>query len=227
MLASVTKAYRSVLGAALRHRPTTILIVAGSLAIAAAAIPGMKIFLMPSMADSSVNLSISLPIGTTLDKTEAIVREMEKTILEGVDGWTSVISSAGSGRGPSGSYRGSITIQLPQAGKQKDNAEKIQQKLRAHFERFPEARFVFGMDRRRQMQGGSDIDIALRSSDLDVALKTAQAIQDLIEKRVPGLEKPSIDLTEGLPQVEIIIDRNRAYDLGVSIAAAARERMRP
>ncbi len=223
VLSFITRIYRFVLCGALRHRLTTILIVIGALGITAAALPRMSIYLMPGMADASVELSISLPIGTTLDKTEAIVREMEQVVLSEVEGWKSIIANAGSGRGPSGSYRGSISIQLPEADQQIDTIATIQEKLRPHFDRFPEARFNFGMDRRRQMQGGADIDIALRSNDIAGSLKTANDIAELLKTAVPGLDEPSIDLTEGLPQVEVIIDRDRAYALGVNVATAARE----
>ncbi len=219
----ISRGYRYLLSAALRHRLTTVLIVIGSLVLSAAAVPRMRVYLMPEMADSQVSLNISLPIGTTLEKTESVVRNIEAAALEEVQGWTSIIANAGSGRGPGGSYRGSIRIQLPEASKQIDTVEVIQAKLSRHFDTFPEARFNFSMGMRRQMQGGADINIALRSNDIEGSYQLANEIMEVMEKQVSGLERPSLDLTEGLPQVEVHIDRDRAYALGVNIAAAARE----
>ncbi len=219
----ITRAYRYILKASLKHRLTATIIVIGSLLLSALAVPRMNIFLMPEMIDTSVNLSVNLPIGTTLETTEEIVRELEAVVLNEVEGWTSVIARAGSGRGPAGSYRGSIAIQLPEASKQIDTVADVQEKLQAHFDRFPEARLSFGMGMRRQMQGGADINIALRSNDIEGSTRVANELMDILEYHVPGLERPNIDLSEALPQIEVHFDRDRAYALGINIAQAARE----
>jgi HAE1 family hydrophobic/amphiphilic exporter-1 len=75
----------------------------------------------------------------------------------------------------------------------------------------------------RMLAGGSDIDLALRIDEIDEGLAAAQGIMDLIKTHIPELTEISIDMTEGLPQVEVVIDRERAYNLGVTIAGAARE----
>jgi HAE1 family hydrophobic/amphiphilic exporter-1 len=73
------------------------------------------------------------------------------------------------------------------------------------------------------MLGGADIDLALRIHEIAPGLETASEINALIEEKVPELIEVSIDMTEGLPQVEVIIDRGRAYNLGLSVGAIARE----
>jgi HAE1 family hydrophobic/amphiphilic exporter-1 len=73
------------------------------------------------------------------------------------------------------------------------------------------------------MLGGADIDLALRIHEIAPGLETAREIKELIEEKVPELIEVSIDMTEGLPQVEVIIDRGRAYNLGLSVGAIARE----
>ncbi len=223
-LDGVTRVYGVILRLALRHRLTTILLVAGSMALAVALTPRLNINLMPGFADSSVSLTVSLPVGTPLQKTEAILLELEYVVREEVRGYTNLVTSVATGRpGTSSSYTGSISIQLPEANKQIDTAETVKAKLRAHFDRFPDVSFAFGMGMARQMQGSADIDIALRSDDLDAAFAVANNIKDLMKTQLEGLGEPTIDLTEGLPQVEIKIDRRRAYDLGVNIKAVANE----
>jgi len=73
------------------------------------------------------------------------------------------------------------------------------------------------------MMGGNDIQLVLRIHDIDQGMATAREIQELLEVRVPELLEVSIDMTEGLPQVEVVIDRNRAYNLGLSVSAVAME----
>lgn len=221
----LTRGYGIVLRHALAHRLTTILIVAGAMALSVALIPRLNISLMPGFADSSVSLEVRLPVGTPLEKTEAILLELESVVREEVRGYTNLVTSVATGgmKTSSSSYTGSISIQLPEANKQIDSADTVKSKLRAHFDRFPEATLSFGMGMVGQMQGSSDIDIALRSNDLDASLLVANSIKDLIQTHLESVGEPTIDLTEGLPQVEIKIDRRRAYDLGVSTRAVANE----
>src|SRR4030042_6074070 len=70
---------------------------------------------------------------------------------------------------------------------------------------------------------GYDIDIAIRTEDLNSGLSVANKLVALIKEKVKDVSEPEIDTTEGLPQVEIVIDRERAYSFGVNISDAAKE----
>ena len=58
--------------------------------------------------------------------------------------------------------------------------------------------------------------------DLDAALDTAEEIREVISAN-KKISEPSVSMDKGLPQVEIVIDRERAYNMGVDIATVARE----
>jgi HAE1 family hydrophobic/amphiphilic exporter-1 len=74
----------------------------------------------------------------------------------------------------------------------------------------------------RQMTG-ADIDIVLRTEDLEAGFKTAKEIVKTMKEKVPEVSEASIDTTEGLPQVEVVIDRMRAYSFGVDARTVANE----
>ena len=69
---------------------------------------------------------------------------------------------------------------------------------------------------------GDDFDIAVRSASLDNALSVANRICEIM-KTISDIGEPTIDTTEGLPQVEIDIDRERAYNFGVNVYSVAKE----
>jgi HAE1 family hydrophobic/amphiphilic exporter-1 len=104
-----------------------------------------------------------------------------------------------------------------------DNSARVMQKLRARFDDFPNAALSFGQGMARQMSGGADIDLVLRVDGIDEGLAAAREIADLLKEQVPELDEVSIDMTEGLPQIEVLIDRKRAYNLGLSVSTVARE----
>jgi HAE1 family hydrophobic/amphiphilic exporter-1 len=86
-----------------------------------------------------------------------------------------------------------------------DTSDQVMQKLRAHFNDFPNAALSFGQGMGRAMAGGSDIDLVLSIDDIDEGLKAAQEIADILKAEASELTEVSIDMTEGLPQVELIL----------------------
>ncbi len=218
---ALTAVYKKALDAALTHRAITVTVCAVTLITALAFIPTMTINMMPNGRDDSVSLNVNLPIGTTLDSTAAVMAELEEICKKEVKGYTTIITSIGTGSRNATAYRGTIQIQLPKSEEQIDKAEDIQRKLRAHFNDFAGARFSFSQGFRGQMTG-SDIVIKLRSNDLDSAIKYAGKIRDVMDG-ISDLGEPSVDTEEGVPEIEVEIDRDRAYSFGVDVTTVARE----
>ena len=125
--------------------------------------------------------------------------------------------------GGSSTYSGELSITLPDYAERIDDVDTMKAKLRAHFGEFPNASFSYSMGRMRQMAGGSDVDVAINTQDLDAGIAMAHSLMDLLSEKVTDLEDVAMDLTEGLPEVEVIIDRDRAYAFGVSVKAIAAE----
>ena len=217
----IKKGYTKILKAALNHRFVTVVICSTALAVSLLFIPTMQIIMMPFGSDDSVTVSLALPIGTTLDETERVVNEFQEIIEEEIKGYDTLITSVGSGGRNGSSYSGSIQITLPEASKRIDDSQAIQRKLRKHFNDFTDVTFTFGRGMRQQMSG-DDFDVVVRSSSLDNALSVANQIRDVMAS-IPDIGEPSVDTTEGLPQVEIEIDRQRAYNFGVSVYSIANE----
>ena len=221
---AVTKAYEKLLKAALEYRAVTLVIAVGFLIVAVALIPTMRVNMMPNGNDDSVTLNITMPIGTPLKDTKTVALEFEKIIKDEVKGYkylTTTVGSGGRGFGSSSTYKANIQIRLPESSAQIDDAQTIQQKLRAHFNDFAGASFSFNAGMRGQMTG-DDLDIAIRSDDLDAALDVADKVKAVMES-IPDIGEPSIDTERGLPQVEVDIDRDRAYAFGVDVTSVARE----
>ena len=217
----IQKVYEVILRGALNHRAAAITVCITALIVSLMFIPTLHIQMMPNGQQDSVTVSIMMPVGTTLEETAAIVNDFQKIVEKEVKGYKTLITSIGGGGRSSSSYSGSIQIQLPPTDEQIDKDVDIQNKLRKHFTDYTDVTFSFGRGM-RQMMGGDDIDIAVKSSSLDMAMDVANKISDVI-KANPNLGEPSIDTNEGLPQVEIEIDRERAYNFGVNVNTVANE----
>ena len=218
VLDAITKVYSRILKKALEYRAVTIIIAVCLLVIAISLLPTLGMNMMPQGNDDSVTLSITLPIGTPLEDTRDVSLAMEQIVRKEIPSFEKLITTVGGGGRNANTYKSSIQITL---NKDSGSAVEVQNKLRKYFTQFPGAKFSFGAGTRGQMMG-SDIDIALRSDDLDEALSVADKIVSVMED-ISALGDITIDTEEGLPQVEIEIDRERAYSLGVDVSTVAKE----
>ncbi|MDE6736209.1 MAG: efflux RND transporter permease subunit, partial [Treponemataceae bacterium] len=216
---AITALYRRALKSALGHRKATTLICVCALAVAIAFVPTIRTQMMTGGHDDSVTVNVRLPIGTRLAETKAVLNQLEDIITHEVNGYKTIISTAGSG---TSSYSGSIQIQLPDSDEQIDDDVTIQNKLRAHFGDFPaDVRLSFRQGTARQM-AGSDIELKVRSDSLDLALYVANQLESVMDN-MDDIGEVTIDTEEGLPSVVIDIDRQRAYAFGVDVTTVARE----
>ena len=218
VLDAITKVYSRILKKALEYRAVTIIIAVCLLVIAISLLPTLGMNMMPQGNDDSVTLSITLPIGTPLEDTRDVSLAMEQIVRKEIPSFEKLITTVGGGGRNANTYKSSIQITL---NKDSGSAVEVQNKLRKYFTQFPGAKFSFGAGTRGQMMG-SDIDIALRSDDLDEVLSVADKIVSVMED-ISALGDITIDTEEGLPQVEIEIDRERAYSFGVDVSTVAKE----
>lgn len=217
----ITEGYSKLLRKCLNNRLVTITVSICVLAISIGLIGTLQINLMPSGNDDSVTLNVTLATGTPFDDTKEVLLAFEDIVKNEVQGYENITTTIGRSGRSSATNRGSIQISLPDSENQIDNAATIQQKLRKHFNDFPGATFSFNAGMRGQMMG-SDIDIAIRSDDMDAALEVADWYATAINT-VADAGEPTISMDKGLPQVELVIDRDRAYQFGVDVTTVAKE----
>lgn len=217
----ISKLYSKLLKKCLQNRLVTIVISLCVLAVAIGLMGTLQINMMPSGNDSSVTLNVTMSVGTPFDDTKEVLLSFEDIVKEEVKGYENITTTIGRGGRTSSTNRGSIQISLPESDKQIDDAATIQQKLRKHFNDFPGVKFTFNSGMRGQMMG-DDIDIVIRSDDMDAALQVADWYSEAIEA-VANTGEPSISMDKGLPQVELVIDRDRAYQFGVDVTTVAKE----
>ena len=218
--------YRGALRGALHHRFATVLISFTILASSILLFSHLRISFMSDFNDTSVGLNVELPLGTKLSETKSVLEQFYDIAKDEIKGYENIIVSVGSTSGMSlssdTSYKGSLSITLPDASKQIDNAETVKAKLRRHFDNFPTATFTFD-DGKMQQMTGKDIDIAISGNSLEKLIQTGNEIKDLIVQKIPEVTEPELDIEEGLPQVEIKIDRARASSFGISVSTIANE----
>ncbi len=213
----------------LKHKAITIGTIATLFIISCVSIPILGFVYMPTQASDSVTVNVSLPVGTKLEATEAVLKQFEHIVQSEIQGYKNISvlvgSSSNFGLGGSSSYTGSLTISLPSLKDRIDSEDEIKAKLRKHFDNVPGATFSFASGGGFSMGGGGGaVSIKVKSENLDKARNTANAIKALlVEQATDSVTDPQISMKDGLPQVNIVIDRDRLYSLGLNIYSVGQE----
>lgn len=222
----ITLKYRHGLHFVLRHRFVTVLVAFTVLAGSAILFGRLRIAYMSNYNDTSVGLNVELPLGTKLSETQNVMDQFYDIVKKEVKDPENIVVSVGTTSGMSlssdTSYKGSISIYLKDASMQTQSAEEIKAILRKHFNDFPTATFTFD-DGKMQQMTGSDIDIAFHGDNLTEITSFANNLISVMKDKLPSVTEAELDIEEGLPQVEIKIDRERASSFGISVNKIANE----
>ncbi|MHC6204127.1 efflux RND transporter permease subunit [Breznakiellaceae bacterium SP9] len=222
-LVALTRGYCAILQKAVNHRLITVLLVIATFAGSIFAFTRMNIVMDFQDAKDTLTLDVELPLGTPYKDTALAMLRLQDLALSEIKGAKNIITSVGTSDGMMGgsSNAGSLTVLLDLTVKGGDDGDSAERKLRAHFDEFPGVVFTLGAD--DGFGTSYDVDISLAYSELDSGLAAAKEISEIIKQKVPSVEDLAIDLTEGIPQVEIVINRYRAYEFGLTVSAIANE----
>ena len=210
--------YRSALDYCLSHRLLVLALVVLILVFTLMQFSGIGMNMYTRIrTDDNVNINVAMPPGTAIDVTEKMLFDIEDIVKREVQGYLHLILTARR----SGGNQGTLQIVLPEPSKQIDTPDSIIRKLTPIMNQIPGIRVSFRAG--RGMGSTSAIEIAVSSRNYDAIMDTASEIHYIISRYLPEIENPSINIDEGAPQLQIEIDRDRAANFGLSLAAIATE----
>ncbi len=224
-LEGMKNGYRSAVGWCLRHKIIVILLAVLLLVASIAAIPGIGLNMMPGTGETSIILDVSLPVGTSLDITEQVMLQWQSIVEAAIPERTNLTISAGSVSmmGIKQSHVGQVTIALPPAAKRIMTDDQIKSILRQYFEMFPDGDFSFTTTDMSAMMAGADVSVSIKGKNLDDLNKVADEITELIKKEIPEIQEVTTDQENALPQLNLVLDRQKLFALGLNTASIAAE----
>ncbi|MCK9229117.1 MAG: efflux RND transporter permease subunit [Syntrophales bacterium] len=187
---------------------------------------------MPSGDIPIISLRVNLPMGTTLDETDRIIRSLETIILEQPETLYCAsfvgLSQEGKieaswGAGPTGVNEGTVYVRLLDKELRVRSTQEITDSLRGRLPVIEGATFDF-FDIQQLFTGGAGgmapVEIKIFGSDLEVL----QAVGDDVMARVSsveGLRDIDTTLKIGRPELLVHIDRERASQAGLTVSQVA------
>jgi HAE1 family hydrophobic/amphiphilic exporter-1 len=221
--------YRRALHTALHHRPTVLLGSAAVTVVAFLILPTIPTELVPQTDEGQVSVSARLPVGSRIERAEAIALQMERMIQDHVPEATTIMSSAGGGGFMGGgSSNVNITVMLTPKDERTRSSDRIATDLRSVLVGLPgtsiTTRASGGNNQLNRALGGGNQDsrlaVEIRGEDLGEARRIANDVLGVL-RSTPGIANPQIGREEGRPELAIRVDRPKAALLGLTVSGVA------
>jgi HAE1 family hydrophobic/amphiphilic exporter-1 len=246
---ALERLYRRLLGWALRHRWAvivtgngllllTLILVIGS---ALRGSPLLPFRFAPSQDQGLIGITVKLPPAAALSETDAVVKRIEQAALSipEVKFVSSLVGASGAGfigAGDRGPRFANIQVTLHPKKALLDSLMfwvKHEEPLRTRsdVEIAGELREKIGVIPGAQItvntisgfRGGDfgvPIQLAMVGKDTTTLLETAERVKRLISQ-IPGIKDPDLSWSAGKPELQVVVDRERATRLGVSLTEIA------
>jgi HAE1 family hydrophobic/amphiphilic exporter-1 len=223
--------YRKWLTKALEHRRLVLGATIGLFVASLAIIPFLGMEFMPSQDQDMILLKVKMPVGTALEETNRIVAMVEKLMSEQPE--ISMInaqagssaeenaSDSSSSFSPSGPHEGLLWVGLVHQSQRKLSDIQVLEKIRSRLPNLENVKFE-AVDMSQTIMAGAraPVEIKLFGKDLGVLKGLADGIVARIQN-VPGLRDVNHTLSQGKPEYQIRIDRDRAARLGLMVSQVA------
>ncbi|MCR6627887.1 MAG: efflux RND transporter permease subunit [Pseudoxanthomonas sp.] len=209
--------YMRLLPASL-HRPWLVLgFAAATLLVALAAVPMLGADLIPQLAQDRFEMTVKLPPGTPLAKTDALVRDLQNKHAK-AEGIHALYGVSGSGTRldanptESGENIGKLTVVMANGGNEAIEARETEA-LRATMKDHPGAQVDFS--RPELFSFSTPLEVELRGQDLASIEHAGQKLAALLRTN-PHYADVKSTVEQGFPEIQIRFDQERAGALGLT-----------
>ncbi|MFT5699897.1 MAG: HAE1 family hydrophobic/amphiphilic exporter-1 [Desulforhopalus sp.] len=218
--------YALLLHRSLQHRWLVIFISVVLLAASLLLLPFIGSDFLPPSDEGEVRVMGEMEVGTRIDLVDRQTRLMEEIVLPAVPETLSSVTQVRAG-GRNARSTGEIRISLTAATERSRSNSEIAADLRKLLEgripgmtirtRAPQGQFIL----ERILGGDQGVTVEVRGFDLTILDRLAEQVGQAIET-VTGITDVDISRSAGVPQQDIIIDRDRVADLGLTLRDVAK-----
>jgi HAE1 family hydrophobic/amphiphilic exporter-1 len=225
----LSELYRSVLAWAMVNRRKAVggaaAIFIGSLAL----VPVVGTEFMPATDQNLVQVKVSMPIGTGINETDRITGHIER-VARSIPEVETVFVTVGAGSheeqagfGGASPHQAMMDLVLVGVTERQRSSVDVANWLRAQLEGIPGT--TIEVDAPSQMMAGgmgagAPLQVLLKGDDLDLLAQMGEQVVDIVAA-VPGTRNIKSSLSEGRPEVQVLVDRDRAAQYGMSVYQVA------
>lgn len=221
--------YQAALGWALGHRRSVIVGTVAIFTLSLLLVPLIGSEFFPPTDESQFRMIVKAPVGTRVEETNRVVSRIEDAVKANLPpGYhKAVISSIGlpsttaSVYSPnSGPHSANIQVELVSPEERDRSTDEVVDALRAKIvSQFPGVAIYFdpGGIVKRILNFGSaaPVDVEMLGYDLKAARDLTQEVRGIMGN-MPGLADIQISREEDYPELDVVVDREKAALLGLS-----------
>ncbi len=227
---ALDEGYERSLRWVLAHRRTLLVAVVALFISSLALLPFIGTEFLPVSDESQFRIVLRAPVGQRVEKTVDQVAEVERVLREKIppDELEAIASSTGvlaQGRSSlfnpnTGPHTSVISVYLASPDKRRRNQVEIMNAVRPSvIKLFPGVAMFFdpgGLVKRVTSFGSQkSIDVEIYGYDFEKARTVIQQVQDIMHK-IPGMADIEVSREENYPEVNVVVDREKAALLGIS-----------
>jgi HAE1 family hydrophobic/amphiphilic exporter-1 len=220
--AAFDRLYDRLLRWALGHRKTVVALTALVVVSTVAIFPYVKKEFIVDDDMGEFEVVVETPPGSSLERSDEILRSVEAELrrLPGVETLFTTIGVQGNN--VTNVTDASIYVGLTHLSTRKETQQQLMQRARVGLRTFPDLRV--SAQQISLISGGgfkqTPFNLVIRGPELDRLEEDAQGVIARL-KTIPGFVDLDTSLAARRPEVRVHIDRQKAADLGVRVAAIA------
>lgn len=215
--------YRRFLALALRRKGMVVLLFTAALIGSAFLLPKVGMEFIPAQDTGEYTVTLSLPKGVALRETLKVAQEAE-AILQQIPENQRIISNVGGGGmmefGGGTSSSATFSGALVPLSQRQRSIEEVLDEIREKLKDIPGAEVEVASSGGTMMMTGSDIVVNLLGDDLAQLEIIADAVASRIEL-IDGTREVVTSLEDGNPEVNVIVDRQKASQYGLNSSTVA------
>jgi HAE1 family hydrophobic/amphiphilic exporter-1 len=217
------KVYRKILDMVLNARVLTIGMTGLIFVVCLKLVPHIGTEFLPPSDEGEVIVTGEMEVGTRLDLIDRQTRKMEEIVFDLVpEAVSSVVSVTASGIFGRSAARGEIRLSLTPATDRNRSNSEIAAALRKSLDakvagmkirvRAPQGQFLL----ERILRSTEGVTVEVRGFDFEILEALAKKVAESIGP-IEGVTDVELSQEAGIPQQEILVDRVKAADLGLSV----------
>lgn len=178
----------------------------------------IKSELAPLEDRSIIRTNVTAPEGTDYDQMESIIYNLSQKVMDSIPERTMVFGIAAPGFGNASTNSGFVSLLLSDPQERKRSQQQIYNQLLSMSRKMPEARMFPSQEETIQVGFGRGLPVQFVLQTLDFEKLKAVVPKFLEEARKdPVFANVDVNLKFNKPELQVIIDRLKAAELGVSV----------
>lgn len=213
--------YRNTLNASISHKWVTLFIALALFVVSLIIFGSSSVAFQPQIDNGVLSVTIETPVGTSLDKTDEVMKRIEKIGQDNFGEVTKYLTAISGSSGSSGgnaneSTAGTLMFRfIDKKDRPGKTAMAMRAKIREELKDIPGLIYTTSIN-----QGGrqtSDIEIILKGDDLDKLAELGTYYKQKFAENVKGAAELDLGWKKGKPEYRIIVDKKKAGQYGINM----------